>query len=473
MSDLLPLLSGSNDYESYIQPKRESADNTKSEAWYILRAAAPLVVTFVLQYLLSVTSIYASGKLGSLELAATSLAVCSFNITGLAIYQGMATSLDFFCPQAYGSGNITDVGLYFQRCLALGLAITVCPLALIWWFSGSILKLMVPNEDIVMLAQQYMRIIIIGAPGLLMFETGKRFLQAQHIYNAGIYVLAVASPVNVILHWLLVWNESTGLGFIGAPIAVSITFWLLSILMLLYVLLIDGKKCWAKFESRALTNWKPMLKLAIPGTIMVEAEYLAFEVLTILAASFGTDALAAQSIAANIAALLYQLPFAISVILSTRVSYLIGLEDVLAAKLVIRISTYLSLGISTLNFCIVFFGRLVLSRFFTNSEDVISMSKNLLVLTSINQIADAFNVSGAGILRGQGRQRIGSLLSLFSYYIIALPVGYLLAFKVHIGLPGLWVGLICAVAFLALSEYLCIIKCNWPRILTESQNRLD
>ncbi|RLV89631.1 Protein LTV1 [Spathaspora sp. JA1] len=76
-----------------------------------------------------------------------------------------------------------------------------------------------------------------------------------------------------------------------------------------------------------------MLSLAIPGVIMVIAEFLAFEVLTILAARFGTESLAAQSIASNVASLAFQLPFAIAVVLSTNIGNYVGSKNVLAAKL--------------------------------------------------------------------------------------------------------------------------------------------
>jgi len=44
----------------------------------------------------------------------------------------------------------------------------------------------------------------------------------------------------------------------------------------------------------ALHNWLPMIRLALPGLLMVEAECLAFEILTLAASYFGTSHLAAQ-----------------------------------------------------------------------------------------------------------------------------------------------------------------------------------
>ena len=52
------------------------------------------------------------------------------------------------------------------------------------------------------------------------------------------------------------------------------------LLLFLYVYFIDGAECWNGFTKRALGNWGPMIRLALPGLLMVLSECLAFEVLT-------------------------------------------------------------------------------------------------------------------------------------------------------------------------------------------------
>ncbi|OBA23078.1 MATE efflux family protein [Metschnikowia bicuspidata var. bicuspidata NRRL YB-4993] len=471
------LLTGAHDSQLYGSVATRSGHvhiSAKEELGVVSRSLAPLVVTFFLQYLLSVVSIYATGRLGPRELAAASLAVCSFNITGLSVYQGMATCLDSFCSQAYGAGRPTMVGVYFQRCSLMMMALTVFPLCPLWWFSGLLLKLMVPDAELAMMSQQYLRTMILGAPALLLFETGKRFLQAQHIFQAGTYVLGVAVPLNFVLNWLLVWHPTYGVGFVGAPLATALSYWATCLLLLLYVLFVDGKKCWGGLDwARARSNWLQMLALALPGVVMVEAEYLAFEVMTILAASFGTLALAAQSIASNVGSLLFQLPFAVSVAVSTRVGHFVGKRKVPEARLVTRVAMVLGVAISVVNFAWILALRNALVAVFTEDADVLRLGADVLVLVAVNQLADGINVMQAGVLRGQGRQRIGSNVNVVSYYAVALPLAYVLAFRMGHGLMGLWAGLVVGVAALAAAESACVWASNWPRILADSEGRHD
>lgn len=472
-----PLLAGSLDHAVYDTVEEGEITHSytyESEGVGIVKAIGPLSVSFFLQLILSVTTIFAAGQLGPQELAAATLAVCTFNITGNAVYQGMSTSLDYFCSQAYGAGKPFNVGMYFQRCSAMMMVITIFPLSFIWWFSGSILLVLIPDAELAMMAQKYLRIATIGAPGLLLFESGKRYLQAQHIFNASTYILLLVAPLNFCLNWLLVWHPVYGLGYIGAPIAVSITYWLSSVFMLLYVLFIEGRECWNGLDiSKAFSNWKPMLDLALPGVIMVEAEYLAFELLTILAARFGTNSLAAQSIASSLGTLFFQIPFAAAVVVTTRLGHFVGMEDVRGAKMITNISYMVAIPLALFNFSIAFFFRRNLALFFTQDEEVLQYSDHILMLVAINQLSDTTNVLCAGVLRGQGRQRIGSILNLFSYYLIAIPLGYFLAFHTSLELKGLWIGIIAGVFCLAVGESFCIYFSNWSQILRDSKNNHD
>lgn len=469
MSEVTPILAGERPEYSSIDKELVS---TKQEFTYILSASFPLIVAFLLQFLLPVTSIFACGKLGSTELAACSLAICTFNITGLSVYQGMATSLDSLCSQAFGQNKPHNVGLYFQRCSLMMLTVTVFPLSFIWWYSGAILTFLVKDGELALMCQDFLRVSILAAPALVFMETGKRFLQAQHLYNVSLYILLIACPFNIILNWVLVWHLTLGLGFIGASWSIVITFWFICLVMLLYVCFIDGKQCWGGFEPRnAFSNWIPILQLAVPGVVMVMAEYLAFEVLTILAAYFGTDALAAQSISSTVGSLSFQLPFAVSVAFLTRIGHFVGLRNVHAAITVVRLSIIFAAIVGIFNFSLIILGRSIFSSIFTDSDPVKNISNHILILVGINQLSDSVNVLAAGVLRGQGRQRIGSILNLTAYYLVALPIGYILAFVFGWEIYGLWCGLLIGVFFLASSQVILICKSNWNDILIEALER--
>lgn len=204
---------------------------------------------------------------------------------------------------------------------------------------------LVPEPESAKLAALYLRILILAIPGLILFECGKRFTQSQGLFQATTYVLIIAAPFNVFLTWFLVWKME--LGFIGAPISVAIVETLLPIMLFLYVRFVDGMQCWGGLNKRAFSNWWVMIRLALPGMIMVEAEWLAFEIITLMASRFGSEYLAAQSVLVTLSTIAYQFPFPLSIAASTRVANWIGAGLVDAAKITAKVVSFVS---NTLNF---------------------------------------------------------------------------------------------------------------------------
>lgn len=180
------------------------------EAQVIVRYSLPLMVTFLLQYSLTVASIFTIGHLGKEELGAVSLASMTVSITGNAVYSGLSTSLDTLCAQAYGSGKKKLVGLQMLRMVYFLWLVTV-PIAVLWFFSEHILAKIVPEKEVAAMAGLYLKIALLGTPGYACFESGKRYLQAQGVFSASLWVLLVCAPLNAFMNWFFVWVSRSSL----------------------------------------------------------------------------------------------------------------------------------------------------------------------------------------------------------------------------------------------------------------------
>lgn len=128
-------------------------------------------------------------------------------LTLCLVYQGLATSLDTLCAQAYGSGRKKLVGLQMQKMVFFLWVITI-PIALLWFFADRILIRIVPEKEVAMLAGLYLKVVLLGAPGYALFESGKRYVQAQGLFSACLYVLLICAPLNAFMNWLFVWVSS-------------------------------------------------------------------------------------------------------------------------------------------------------------------------------------------------------------------------------------------------------------------------
>jgi MATE family multidrug resistance protein len=214
-----------------------------------------------------------------------------------------------------------------------------------------------------------------------------------------------------------------------------------------------------------------MASLALPGVIMIEAEFFAFEILTLSASRFGTETLAAQSILSTCGTLIFQVPFGLSIAASTRIATFIGSQSIINAQKAINISLCMALGLGSLTTTLIYAGKGFIVTWFTDDVSVIAKAVVALKILAVNQLYDTINVIAAGCLRGQGRQKIGSNLNIICYYVIALPLALYLAFRRDFRLEGLWTGLGVGIFVLAVSETYAVMKVDWATVLRESNER--
>ena len=220
----------------------------------------------------------------------------------------------------------------------------------------------------------------------------------------------------------------------------AVTDNLLPLFLTLYVRFIAGRSCWPGLTRRALHNWGPMIRLALPGLLMVEAECLAFEILTLTSSYFGTTVLAAQSVLATIASITFQIPFPIGIAASTRIANLIGATLSDAAKTSAKVALVVAVGVGVLNFVLVLTLRNYIPRLLTSDQEVIDLVGSVVPLCAAFQLFDALAAMCNGILRGLGRQEVGGWVQLFCYYAVAMPISMGTAFGLGWGIYGLWTG---------------------------------
>ncbi|KAF9133355.1 hypothetical protein BGW39_009952 [Mortierella sp. 14UC] len=447
-------------------------DLTVREFKILLRYSGPVVLTYVLQNSLQLASLVSLGHLGSIELAASSLASMFAAVTCWSVSLGTATALDTLCSQSYTSHHPHTLGLHLQRAI-LVLMLLFVPIAGVWLSSEYIFMLLGQEQALAQHAALFLRGLLPGAPAFLIFECVKKYLQAQGNMHASTYVLLIASPINVFLNYTLVWNKYIGMGYIGAPLATSISYWNMLILLLLYIRFVDGYQGWGGWNRECLTGWPAFLKLALPGVMMVCTEWWAFEVVSLAASYLGTVALAAQSVVVQTSGLLYTVPFGISIAASNRVGNLIGLGDARSAKVAARVSIALSIMFGMVNSTMLIVFKDRWGRLFSDDVDVVATVAMVLPLVALFQISDGLAGVGGGVLRGVGLQHLGAYLNLVAYYLVAFPVGYLLAFKLQWGLKGLWSALCVALWMVGLGELFVIFKTNWQAEVVKCKERND
>lgn len=155
--------------------------------------------------------------------------------------------------------------------------------------------------------------------------------------------------------------------------------------------------------------------------VMVMAEFLAFEILTLASANFSATHLAANTVLQSLSVFTYNFPFPLSIAGSTRVANLIGATLPDAAKVTARVMLVGGCLIGMINMLALSLGRNYIPPLFTHDEDVIALAAKTLPLNAAFQLFDSLAAQCNGLLRGLGKQNFGGIASLVSFYCVRLP----------------------------------------------------
>lgn len=182
-------------------------------------------------------------------------------------------------------------------------------------------------------------------------------------------------------------------------------------------------ECWNGFTKQALKNWYPMVRLAVPGFVMVISEFLAFEILTLASSHISATALAAQSVLATLSVITFQIPFPISIAASTRLANLIGAGLPRASQVCIHVTLAMACCAGAFNMVMLTTLRNYIPMIFTSDPAVTDLIVNVIPLFAAFQLFDSLVASCSGVLRGMGRQKIGGWVNVICYYGVSSQHG--------------------------------------------------
>ncbi|KAF8909267.1 MOP flippase [Gymnopilus junonius] len=442
----------------------------------LLWDSIPVILSYILQNSIQTASIVIVGRLGPNELSVAAFSLMLAFVTGWCVALGGTTALDTLGSQSFtGGSRKTDLSIHFQRCVII-LWTLLIPVCLLWAFIEPVLLAFGQPAPLSRDVQRFLRVLIIGAPGYVGFESLKKYLQCQGIMGASTTILIIVFPINIALNIFFV--HYTPLGLLGSPYAVSVTYWLCFIFLGILTSFSSAHQrngTWGGLQVSTvldLGSCLEFLKLALPGILMVGTEWAAFEIVALAAGRLGEIPLAAQSIIMTTDQILNTLPFGIGIAASTRVGNLIGARSPSGAKIAAHTSALLSVVVGSAVMSVLLASKDIYGFLFSDDADVANLVGKVMPLVASFQVADGLAGSCGGVLRGQGRQHLGAIFNIIAYYILALPMGITMAFKYDLGLQGLWIGQVIALFLVGLGEY-CVVwlGTDWDKEVQKSVER--
>jgi MATE family multidrug resistance protein len=162
---------------------------------------------------------------------------------------------------------------------------------------------------------------------------------------------------------------------------------------------------------------------------------------------FNTITIAAYQVAINFASLIYMIPLSISMALTIAVGFEVGAQRFKAARQYSYIGIGIALIMAVLAAIVLFVWNEQVASMYTEDLAVRKLAQEFLVYAIFFQLSDALAAPIQGSLRGYKDVKITFIMAFVSYWVIGLPLGYILAKYSSLGALGYWIGLIVGLAF--------------------------
>lgn len=415
--------------------------------WATLTLGLPLVGSQLGQLVIHVTDTLLLGRYGVAELAAQAVAA-SVLIVLIVFGSGFAFAVMPLVAAAAESGDevqvrrVTRMGLW----ASMGFAAVVLPACLA---IPDLFALLGQTPEVAALADRYFAIAIWSLIPALVVMLFRSYLSALEHARVVLWVTLASAVVNGLVAWVLIFGHlgAPELGIVGAAIGAVVSNVFAAVALAVFAV-------WREPAHQLFVRlWRPdwaalgaVFRLGWPIALTSLAEVALFSAASVMMGWVGTLPLAAHGIALQLCVATFMVQLGLGQAATVRAGQAYARGDPERLRLAALATMTLSAVAATLS--VILFVTLPgpLIGLFLSPDDperaaIIALGTAFLAAAALFQVADSAQVIALGLLRGVQDTRWPMIYAAASYWGVAAPVAYLLAFRAGWGGVGIWIGL--------------------------------
>lgn len=407
----------------------------------LVRLGVPIVVGQIGNVVLGFADTIMVGHHSMEELAAASFVNTMFLLV-VIFATGFSYGLTPVVGSLFGQGDSGAIGRAVKNSLAANLALSAVLVAVCSAFCLNIHRFGQP-EELLPLMRPYLWVNIASLPFLCCFNTFKQFFDGVTDTRTPMYVIIGGNLLNIFGNWVLIYGElgAPELGLFGAGVSTAVSRVVMAVAcMLVFFRHSRYGRFRAGFAAGGVNRAAAgrLAGLGLPVAMQLGMETAAFSLSAIFVGWLGTTALAAHQVMLTVSQLLYMVSSGMAAAIAVRVSYFAGQGDYVAVRRTAYSGLHIVLGLAlTLSVPVVLL-RNTVSWWFTDSAAVAVLVSQTVVPLIAYQIGDAIQYTFANALRGIQCVRPMIWIAFFSYFVVSLPLGWLLGIHLGYGLVGIW-----------------------------------
>jgi MATE family multidrug resistance protein len=419
----------------------------------LLILALPLVITGLIEASVGFTSTLMVANLGHYQLAALGL-VSNLFTTLMVVIWGILSATSVLVSQYHGANNQSAVARVFRDSILLSLILSI-PAMVLLWIVSPILLLFGQPPAIVTLTTHYLHALAFAMipdfTGIVMLQ----FVMGLGHTRVNLLFSLLWVPATILCNYVFIYGKwgIPAFGIAGIGWGTTVSFWITTLILAVYLYLDHNYRPY--LDNAATKNersrLKELFKVGVPlgGMFCIEVSF--FMVLALLMGHISLESLAANQITLQFVSQFTVVSFSLAQAITVRMGHTIGAKDIAAAER----AGYMGIIIGLVFMCLIamlywFFPSLLIAIDIKIHDPanitLVHLAKRFMMLAALFQLFEIVRITTFGALRSLRDTKFTMLISSVMFWGIALPCGYLLAFKIHWQGMGLWSGLVVGAA---------------------------
>jgi MATE family multidrug resistance protein len=360
-----------------------------------------------------------------------------------------------------GAKDSASISSLTQQALVQALMLTVLAFV-IAHLIAPIFPLLGLEPDVAEKAADFLKAICWGLPAFAFYRVLYSYSAAMKQTKPMMFIAIFCFLLNIPANWVLIHGHFgfPALGGVGCGWATAFCIWINFFSLSAWILFTKPYQNTHPFRHWQGWDWavqKQLFKLGLNIGIMYLIEFSTISIIALLVAKLGAASVAAHQIALNFGSVSFMIPMAIAAALTVRVGHAVGAKNFDEARAIGQNGIRLGLCIAIVTGCLMIFGSDWIASWYTQDTEVLKIAGHLIILVGFFQFSDITQGICAGVLRGYKVTRVPMIIHMTAFWVVGIPLGYLLTFGVGnfqgLGVRGYWIALIIALSITALALY--------------------
>src|SRR5580704_12020029 len=431
----------------------------------ILLLAIPMVLEMVLESLFAVVDVFWVGRLGANAVATVGLTESMLSLV-FSVAMGLSLSTTAMVARRIGEKDPEGAAVAGVQAIALGLFTSVAIGVPCFFFAPQLLHLMGASPEIIATGSGYTRICLGGSCAVLLLFLNNAIFRGAGDAAIAMRLLWVSNIINLILDPCLIfgWRPFPKLGVTGAALA-TFTGRSIGVVYQFYRLLRGTERIRILRRQIRLNLgvFVRLVRVSLTGILQFAIAHTSWIGLVRIVSLFGAAALAGYTIAIRIVIFAILPSWGLSNAAATLVGQNLGANQPERAETSVwRTAFYNMLFLGSVGVIFVMFAEPIV-RLFTHDPAVVPLAASCLRIISYGNVGYAYGMVMLQSFNGAGDTVTPTVVNLFGFWFIEIPLAYCLALPLGLRSNGVFVSIVVAEAAIAVAGVILFRRGRWKR----------